>query len=68
MRCPNCNSKTKVIDSRYRSSEGWTYRRHQCINVNCNLVFSTREDIVGGSVRIGTKKISRGRRTIIIDS
>ena len=41
MLCPDCNSNTKVIDS--RSQPGFVYRRRKC--KSCGMRFSTEEKI-----------------------
>lgn len=41
MRCPICNGKTKVIDSRERSYLVYRYRDRKC--VECGETFGTAE-------------------------
>lgn len=40
MRCPQCRSETKVVESRYRSYG--KYRRRHCDQ--CGHLFSTKEE------------------------
>lgn len=43
MKCPFCNQKTKVYNSRSSHQSTQTWRRRQCLS--CNKAFTTREKI-----------------------
>jgi transcriptional regulator NrdR family protein len=43
MVCLLCSAKTKITNSRYRSSQCHTWRRHTC--TRCNAIFTTRESV-----------------------
>ena len=53
MKCPNCNSRSTVIDTRQLKSH--VRRRHICDG--CNLRFTTHEKVVD------TGEVAAGRRT-----
>ena len=41
MRCPKCDSKALIIETRYRKLFNEIYRRHEC--PNCGFRFTTKE-------------------------
>jgi transcriptional repressor NrdR len=43
MRCPYCNSDTKVLDK--RDVEALTRRRRECLNLKCSKRFTTYERV-----------------------
>lgn len=54
MLCPNCQGKTKTVDSRMDASGDSVYRRHRCLQ--CGLDFRTIEidlDLYERLVKLG---------------
>jgi len=45
MRCPVCQSKTRVIYSRFSKREHMTRRGRRCVDPACNYRFKTREGL-----------------------
>lgn len=43
IRCPQCNSKTHVLDTRAAPVHNYIRRRRECLNRKCKFRFTTKE-------------------------
>jgi transcriptional regulator NrdR family protein len=59
MRCPVCDSKTRVIESEPSGPRGEVRRRRACMNQPCGHRFSTLEILIKGHTPINPLEISK---------